>query len=442
MDELILPQDWKPLRKHRDQSAIWRTQAKLLSIVAGRGSGKTEISRRYMICHLPLIKPWSDPRYMIGFPTYGQAKRVVWPQLEALMPKHWLAKNGANKTDLTFTTRWGSTLIVVGMDKPHRVEGVQMDGIILDESSDQRPGIMKTIAPMMTHRDCFLWRIGVPKRAGCGAKEFKDEYDKGLQGIDGRQSYSWPSWTVLSEEELFNARALLGDEDAEEQLGGVWLDATGAVFYAFKEGINVREDVVYNPNERIGVGSDFNVTPMAWVLFHVRGGKMYVFDEIYLSNTNTGKTLDYLWNNYGGHKNGWSFFGDASSQARHTAATSTDFIQIMNDTRFDMCTPKKVFYPKANPPVRDRFAATNALLLNANKVPRLFISPKCKNLRSDLQVRSYKEGTVLLPSKEGELGIGHITDALGYPIYNLFPIRVNQKDTGKVFSGQQTHDLI
>lgn len=442
LDDVDLPAEWKMLRPHKDQSAIWRTTAKLLTMVAGRGSGKTELSRRYIVRWLPVRKPWPDPIYVIGLPTYNQAKRVVWPQLEALIPKHWLIKNGKNISELSFKTIYGSKLYVVGMDKPERIEGIQIDGIILDESSDQRPGVMRTVAPMLTHRDAFCFRIGVPKRTGCGAKEFKEEFDKGLIGEGGRESYQWSSHTVLTPEQLEVARSVLSVQDAEEQLGGVWVGASGAIFHSYNEDVNVTTRAAYDPNLPIGIGSDFNVTPMAWVLFHVHKGEMHVFDEIYHKDTNTQATLDYLWSQYGGHQKGFSFFGDASARARKTSATSTDYIQIMNDVRFSTYQKHNVFYPRANPPVNDRFAACNAMLCNANKVARLFINPKCTNLRSDLQVRTYKEGTTELPPKEGQLGIGHITDALGYPIYNMFAIRVNRKDSDKVYSGTQASELL
>lgn len=440
---VTLPSGWdKELHEHRQQSALWYSNARIKLVVAGRGSGKTELSRRYTVLSLPVIKPWSDPIYVIGLPTYNQAKRVVWPQLESLIPKEWLAKNGKNISELSFKTIFGSKLYVVGMDKPERIEGIQIDGCVLDESSDQKPGVMRTIAPMLTHRDAWLWRIGVPKRTGCGAKEFKEEYDKGLQGIGGRESYTWASTSILTEEQLRSARELLSAKDAMEQLGGEWLGATGAVFYAYDDNLNVSTAADYFPSLPIGVGSDFNVDPMAWVLFHVIDGKMFVFDEIYTKDTNTQATLDYLWSQYGGHRNGWYFFGDASAQSRKTSSATTDHIQIINDKRFDMYKPKANRYLRGNPPLRDRFASTNALMCNANELRRLFINPRCTNLRSDLQQRTFKPGTTELPTKEGELGIGHISDAVGYAIYKMFPIRVNQANTGKVFAGSQVRDLI
>lgn len=429
---MALTPAWTELRPHALQSKLWRTTARFPVVVAGRGSGKTELSRRRLVRYLPIRKPWPDPLYGIGLPTYKQAKRVAWPQIEALIPKQWLAPRGANKSDLTFTTIFGSTLMIVGMDKPFRIEGSQFDGFVLDEMSDQKPeAFTRTILPMLTHRNGWCWRVGKPKRTGIGAVEFKKAYDIGLKPNDaGIESYNWRSDTVLTQDQLSAIAQQLGSEEYDEELNAEWLDATGGIFYAYsdrEDGTgNVRDDFDYMSDRIIGVGSDFNVDPMAWVLFHVFDGCMWVFDEIWLRNTNTQRTLDELFRRYGTHQRGWKFFGDASSQNRHTSTSTTDYLQILNDKRF---INKQVFYPKSNPSVADRFAATNAKLCNKLGVRKCFIHSRCTHLRDDLQQRTYKEGTREV-ADEGD--IGHITDALGYPIHKMFPVHIELDNTGKV----------
>lgn len=161
-----LPARWYPLRYHEEQQSCIRTRKKYVVAVAGRGSGKTEIARRKIVYALRIKKPWSNPIYVYALPTYPQAKKIAWVEIQELIPKHWIARNGINISDMSIKTIFGSTLYIVGMDKPHRIEGLQIDGIVLDESSDQRPGIMKTVSPMLTHRNAWCWRIGVPKRSG------------------------------------------------------------------------------------------------------------------------------------------------------------------------------------------------------------------------------------------------------------------------------------
>ena len=134
--------------------------------------------------------------------------------------------------------------------------------------------------------------------------------------------------------------------------------------------------------------------------------------------------LNYL---YGRHERGWCFHGDASSRARKTSANESDYLQIYNDERF---FPKRVIYPKANPPIEDRLAATNAMLCNAKGDRRLFIDPSCAVLINDLQNRSRKEGKREL--NDGPM-TGHMSDALDYVMYIRFPIHLNsQGGAGKI----------
>lgn len=436
-------QAWFPLRFHALQDKLFRTKCKHPVVVAGRGSGKTEVARRFTVCNLPVIKPWPDPKYAYCLPTYKQAKRVVLGQFESLIPKHWLVKDGLNRSELTFKTVFGSELFIVGMDSPSRFEGIQIDGFILDECSDIKPGTFgRTLLPMLTHRNGYGWRIGVPKRTGPGAPEFREAYEKGVKGDPEIESYTWASDSVLSPEQLAKITALLDAKDYKEQIGGVWVESDGAVFYAFSEHANMSERAMYQPSLPIGVGSDFNVNPMAWVLFHVINGEMYVFDEIYMKDTNTQKTLNELHRRYDNHQYGWVFFGDASSKARKTSSDQTDFLIIMNDHRFTNKIngmPQQMRYPRANPSVAGRFAATNAMLCNAQGRTRLLIHPKCKKLREDLEQRTYKEGTRVLPADEKM--VGHITDALGYPIDKLFPIRYDVDDCGNVYAKEAAYAI-
>ena len=392
----------------------------------GRGSGKSELAKRRVVRMLPIRKPWPDPLYFYTLPTYAQAKRVAWKHILSLIPKEWIKK--IRESDLIVETVFGSELHVLGMDKPQRIEGVQWDGGVVDESCDQKPGVFdRSIMPALAHRNGWCWRIGVPKRYGVGAKEFKGVCDVGLSGEDPDVvTYTWPSSDILTPEQLSAAQRLLDARDYNEQYNATWETVGGCVFYAFDHA-NIRR-VDYNPGEKIIVGSDFNVDPMAWVLAHDRGGVLHVFGELYLRNTNTQSTLDELFKRYGKHNAGWVFFGDASGRARKTSASSSDYLIIRNDERFK---GRKIYYLKSNPPIADRFAATNALFRNARGERRCFIDPGCIHLIDDLQSRQYKEGSKE-PDDYGD--IGHASDALGYIIYRKYPIRFNLESSPVVVS--------
>lgn len=421
---------WKPLRYHPKHAALWDTavsrKKRFIAACAGRGSGKTELARRFITLSLAIQK--EEPAiYAYCLPTFPQARKVAWYPILSLIPPRWIAKNGINKTESSITTIFGSTLYIVGMDKPYRIEGLQLDGCIVDESSDQRPGMFaKTIVPMLTHRNAWCWRIGVPKKSGVGRLEYRTFFEEGLDPNHPTQaSFHWKSADILTPTQLAEVKSQLDPEEFREQFEAEWLDAGGSVYHNFSKE-NISDAARYTPGERIYVGCDFNVSPMAWTLSHFKDGKLYVFDEIFLRDSNTPKTLDALHEKYGlihsAADGEWTFIGDASARARKTNATRTDYLLIKNDVRFGH---KKVLFPLRNPHLRDRFACVNAALLNANEERRVLIHPQCKYLRNDLLTVAYKEGTSDIENYDGT-DIGHISDALGYTIYRLMPIKIQR----------------
>jgi hypothetical protein len=156
---------WFQLRYHAQQAAMWRTKKRFVAAACGRGSGKTELARRRIVRFLPIKKPWADPMYFYALPTFAQARRVAWKKIKALIPREWCTK--INESEMLIETVFGSSLYVVGMDKPQRIEGDQWDGGVVDESCDQKPKAFDlSIRPALTHRNGWCWRIGVPKRHG------------------------------------------------------------------------------------------------------------------------------------------------------------------------------------------------------------------------------------------------------------------------------------
>ncbi len=74
----------------------------------------------------------------------------------------------------------------------------------------------------------------------------------------------------------------------------------------------------------------------------------------------------------------------------------------------------------ANPAVKDRVLATNAMLLNGDGVRRMKVNPRnCPKFTEGLEKQAYdKNGE---PDKSS--GVDHVNDAGTYPIVRLFPIK-------------------
>jgi len=374
---------------------------------------------RKLVLHLPIKKPWEDPRYFFGSPTYRQCKKVAWYRFKVLIPGSWI-RNVSN-SELSIETVFGSELFLVGLDRPERIEGLILDGGVIDENSDIRPGTFDlSILPTLAWRKGWTDFIGIPKRFGIGAAEYKLRCDKAAKGeLPDSAVFQWPSRGIVPEDFLKMCRATMDERDYAEQFDATWLSNEGGVFHAFNKEYNVRP-CEYKPDSPILVGSDFNVNPMCWLFCHERGDTLEVFDELFMRNTNTPVALKAMLSRYADHKGGFEMYGDASSRGRHTSAYSTDYNHIASDPKLQSMG-RTMHYLRSNPPVADRFAATNARICSGDGTMRVYISPTCRHLINDLEMRTYKPGT--RETDDGE-DVGHMTDAFGYVIYYKWPLKL------------------
>ncbi len=411
----MLTAAWTKLRYHEQQKALWKTKARFVAADCGRGSGKSLLSQRRVVRFLNVQSNFVNPRYFYLLPTYNQARRVAWKNLKSLIPQHWITT--IRESDLEIETIYGSTLYVFGMDKPSRFEGLQYDGGIMDECCDHRPGCFtRSVLPALGERHGWCWRIGVPKRFGPSAREFHECCDDWTAKGDEFARFTWPSSDIMTPAEIEIAKSMTSEKDFNEQYNASWESDAGRVYYSYSA--ESMKSWAYNPQEPIIVGSDFNVSPMAWVLMQMKDGILYVFDELWINNTNTEKTLDELYRRYGKHDAGWYFIGDPEARARNTRSDTTNYLLIKNDLRFK---GSQVIYEKSHCPIHDRVGAVNWALRAANGKRSLYIDKKCLHLIKDLSYLAYREGTREIDTRDPEAG--HITDALGYVIHKLKPMR-------------------
>ena len=431
MAELLTPRWGMPKRRyHRAQHESRTSTLRGRVMDCGRRSGKTLLSTEILVSHLLDWAPGCPQmRYVCGAPVQEQANEIFFDLLLDLIPESWIpgGRHGSNvrlSDPRKIILANGAVITIAGLDKPHRIEGKWLNGFLGSEWSDVRPGVFdKTIRPMLA--DYHGWYIleGVPKRQGVGARWYKqliNRIEAGEYPDCGR--WTWPAWDIMDPLEVAEAQTTMDPQDFQEQYGAQWLNAGGSVFSEFSKEHNTRP-CYYRPNLPIIVGQDFNRTPMCWVLAHVIGETLEVFDEIVLTNTTTQRALTELHRRYGSHESGFKFYGDASGRSGSTSSEYSDYAIIANDERFK-ALGRTLHYPPANPSRHDRFSAANARLCNAKGERRVFIdnSGKCPKLIEDLEMRAYVPGTMKLPENEG--GLGHMSDSLSYILYRIWPIKI------------------
>ena len=107
-----------------------------------------------------------------------------------------------NKSELAFYFRNGSILTLESGEKRERIEGVSITGAVIDECSDQLPGLFDlTVLPAMSQvEDSWCWRVGVPKSNGVGGQDFKEACEKYrmISEYDGK--YAYIHWSYANKE--------------------------------------------------------------------------------------------------------------------------------------------------------------------------------------------------------------------------------------------------
>lgn len=191
---------------------------------------------------------------------------------------------------------------------------------------------------------------------------------------------------------------------------------------------NVKE-IKYQPNMDLYISCDFNVDPMAWVLAHKTDDKVFYFDELVLENTTTAKTCEKFHSRYPNHKAKIIVNGDASGDNRSCTSEYTNYVIIKKKLQsfgYDVEIKIKGF----NPPIKNRVAAFNAKVRNANGDVGLYISPKCEKLLYNVYNLRYQEGssridvptyTQIKQMKELKF-LSHPFDAASYLVDFYWPI--------------------
>src|SRR5262245_57283716 len=145
--------------------------ARFRVVPAGRRSGKTECAKRHTVICAMEGTAYDDPRFALCAPTRDQAKRIYWNDLKALVPPALVSYKSESLLFIELIN--GSSVHVVGMDRPERIEGTPWDGIVLDEYGNMREKAWtENVRAALMDRHGWCWMIGVPE----GRNHYYDRY--------------------------------------------------------------------------------------------------------------------------------------------------------------------------------------------------------------------------------------------------------------------------
>ena len=360
----------------------------------------------------------SGGTYFHGAPTWRQAKQIFWKKLKMFYGD--LIKD-KSESELMIRLDNDAEIYVTGLDRPERVEGLGWDGCHITEMGKIKDNAFEeSIRPALADKQGFAILDGVPK----GRNHY---YEKALMASDGAlpktelkkgafyESKNYPGWCyyhwfsadVLNAEEIESARITMDDRTFRQEYLGSFESYEGLAYYSFSPK-NFKQ-IDYNPKETVHIGMDFNLDPMTAVLCHVRSNDIYQFDEVFLEQSNTFEIRDHLLRRFSTANT--IIYPDSTGKHGSSNARESD-LDILRRAGF------RVKARSSNPDVRDRVNAVNSKL-SAAGTPHYFIDLKCKHTIEDFnRVECLKDGR--LNKEQEEQKLKHITDALGYMIFNLY----------------------
>lgn len=409
---------WYPLKEHQVQTDLVNDKVRFKVVPAGRRSGKTERAKRFVV-----REAMREPGpYFVAAPTRDQVKRIYWNDLKRLGFCSIYAEK-PKESELIIPFPNGSTISLIGLDQPQRMEGVLWAGGVIDEIADVKAGAweenispaLDTFNPERPDYRAWCWLIGVPD----GLNHYYDmaEYAR-TSGDPDWKLYTWKSSEILPEDVIEAARRRMSPRQYKQEYEASFETATGRIYEDYGPHNYTKEAI--GPHEQLMWFHDFNFTPLSSGIGVRRGNALYCLDEIILTSAVSRQSALEFVEKYKTHQNRKVVvYGDPAGRAGEKHGHASDYTEMEQVLRANNWQVERKV-KNAAPAIRDRQNAVRAKILNAKGETTLFVHPeRCKYLHKGLATVTTKKGSTFL---EDETEFQHITTAVGYCVDHEWPI--------------------
>lgn len=409
---------WYKLKDHPVQFDLVNDPIRFKVVPAGRRSGKTERAKRYVVREAMR----TPGPYFVAAPTRDQVKRIYWEDLK-LLSFSSLHKDPPKESSLVINIPNGSTISLIGLDQPQRMEGVYWAGGIVDEIADTKEEAwpeniapaLDTYNPSAPNARAWAWLIGVPE----GLNHYYDiaEYAKS-SGDPQWKLYTWKSADILPDDVIEAAKRRMSPRQYRQEYEASFETAAGRIYEDYGPE-NATQEVI-QPHEPLIWFHDFNYSPLSSGIAVLRGDNVFVLDEIILFSAISRQSATEFVDRYRNHGNKKVLvYGDPAGRAGEKHGHFSDYTEMEHILRQNQWTVERRVR-EAAPAIRDRQNAVRAKINSANGLRSLFVNPiKCPFLHKGLSTVQLKDGSSFL---EEVSDYQHITTAVGYFIAYEWPV--------------------
>ena len=387
------------------------TSTQILGISAGYGAGKTRAlcakavmmaaaNQGFIGCVMEPTGPLIRDIWQTDFESFLEAYEIPYTFRASPLPEYMLHLPGGD-----------TKILCRSFENWSRIIGLNLAWVLADEIDTVTPSIANKAFPKILGR----LRSGNVRQFGAastpegfrwmwntfGSDEAKARPDRHLIKMRTVDNPHLPPDFIERLEANYDPSLL------RAYLDGEFVNlTTGQVYDRFDRAKHVVTKLPDTDREPLRVGVDFNVGNMSAVIAVRLGSSLLVIDEISGAH-DTDALAQEVVRRYP-HRRMYAY-PDASGGNRSTNASQTD-VQILES--YGMSNQS----PRANPPVRDRVAAVQALLENGKGQVRLQVAAQCPRLIECLELQCYTDKGE--PDKDA--GFDHMNDALGYLVWREF----------------------
>ncbi|UZJ40003.1 phage terminase large subunit [Prosthecochloris sp. SCSIO W1102] len=386
------------------QRQFWELDAYIKLLVGGFGSGKTYIGALRTLWLSYVNRPY--PVLYVS-PTYPQARRTIVFTIEQMLYRSKVPYSYHKTHHEIRIPGWGGLIWIASGEIPDSLKGPNVAAAGIDEPFIQKKDAFDVVLSRVregeaSHREIFL--TGTPEQLNWGydvAMNDEGKYD--LEMVIGKtqDNKHLPAQFI---KQLFKA---YDENQRAAYMNGMFVNLTKGRVYRYFDRKKHQQSKEIPKDAEVFAGIDFNVDYMTAELFVELDGRTHFFDEIQQGDSDTYQLADRLQEKYPGI----TVYPDASGKGRRSSAKNTDHM-ILKDKGF------KVVARKQNPAMKDRVNAVNRRI----REDRCTFA-NCPKLIRDMERVVWKNGEI---DKTSDPSLSHPSDAAGYAIERLHPVRITK----------------
>lgn len=421
---------WYPLIDHPEQLRLINSNVRYKVVPAGRRSGKTERFKRFIVKKAMTVP---NAPFFIAAPTRDQVQRIYWEDIKKLSFADQLKKidpRAVSESDLVIRYPNGSSVTLIGLDKPARIEGIFWAGGGIDEIADIKPDAwnlnispaLDTVNPTNPDYRAWCWLLGVPD----GLNHYYEIAERAMRDdVLDYDCFTWHSADILPPDVIESAKQRMSPKQFRQEYEASFETASGKIYEDYSNKNKTSEQIA--SHEKLLWMHDFNYTPMSSAVGVIRNNiDLYLLDEIVLSSAVSRQSALEFVERYKNHQNkDLDLFGDPAGRAGEKHGHASDYTEMEKVLRQHGWKVTRKVKARA-PSIKDRQNAVRAKILNAAGNISLFVNPsKAKYCDKGLSTVQLKKGSSFI---EQDSEYQHITTAIGYCVEYLWPVRVEKKD--------------